>query len=101
MEGRHLVGAPYDLGGCMGRQRVEDGHVGEVALARGRKRTVERHTVGADVGAAFAEQFGRFLGTHRVAARGAVAYLVEFFERFHGFVLRGSYEKERVRNTLF
>ena len=83
VERQHDLGLPDDLGRGQRFEHLFDGHIREVALARGGERSVERHAVGVDVVAARREAFRRLLGPHRVAARGAVADLVEFFERFH------------------
>ena len=86
VEGEHRLGAPDDFGRRDGLEYREDGHVGQVALARGGERAVERYAEGVGVVAACGELLGRLLGPHRVAARGAVPDFVQLFERFHFFV---------------
>ena len=83
VERQRNVGAPHDFGRGQGREHREDGRVGEVSLARCGERAVERHAVGVGQRGVRREEFGGFLGSHRVAARRSRAYLVEFFERFH------------------
>ena len=83
VEGEYDFGFPDDFGRGDGFEHREDRYVRKVAFARGRQRSVERHAVGIDIAAPFREAFRSPFGSHRVAARRAVADLIEFFERFH------------------
>ena len=83
MEGEHRLGTPDNLGRGYGLEHREDGHIGQVPLARGGQRAVERYAEGVCPVAACGELLGGLLGPHRVAARGAAPDFVQLFERFH------------------
>ena len=78
MEGQDEVGQPHKFGALLAQHGI-DGPVGQVALTRGGKATIESYLEARSIGMIGEVSFGGMERAHGMTARRALANAVEFF----------------------
>ena len=83
VKGQKHRGLPHNLDRCMGAQRVEDSHIGQVPPARRSQAAVECHLESRRIAVTFQKHFRSLARPHRMAARRAIPYAIYLSYGFH------------------